>query len=159
MASVYPVFTYRHGDFTRPNFRDDANCNQHGKPYGSHLFLWIHERRNRIPALLRFLESVFFLHVGIGGCNEHIPNVRILGISRRILLFVNRILLHKSRSNRSQQKGVHRHPVCRPRLLNRYPHLRILHGNIYIHPGRGADDAIQHDDSLGIRIDVCRWCR
>ena len=61
-----------------------------------HLFVRIHERGTRVPALLRFPLTVHLLNAGTGGGYQHLPDVRVLGACGSFVLSVDRFLLYQA---------------------------------------------------------------
>ena len=57
------------------------------------LFIWLHAWREGLPALLRFPVAVYHVHAWIGAGYEYLPDVYLLGVSGRQLLFIDWILL------------------------------------------------------------------
>ena len=135
MATFYRDVTFRFGHSARSYIRNDADCHLYRVANGTHLFLRLHERRDRFSTLLRFPFPVHHVNAGIGSSYKHFPDVSFLGVSGRKLLSINRILLYKTCCNLRLQKSVYCHSFCRPGLPHRYPDLRILRRNVRFYSG------------------------
>ncbi len=64
------------------HFSDDANRDLHCLIDGTHLLFQLYERGTRFPTLLRIPQLIHHVNAGFGCCNEHIPNVPLLGVGR-----------------------------------------------------------------------------
>lgn len=83
-------------------------------------------------ALLRFSILVHLFYVRSGSSSQYFPDVYFLGAGGCFFLPADRILLYKTRSHRSFEKSVYRHPFCRPGLFTGHSVAVVFHQDIQL---------------------------
>ena len=160
----------------RSHLGDDARGDFHRVAHGAHLLVRLHARRARLPALLCLLEPLHHVDARTGARHQHLPDVHVLGIGRRIVLSPHRFLLHGTRRHRCLQEGLHRDALCRYVLLGRHFGVRLFCAFVQLllcgrrSNGRtcrtfhssggeshGGRRCLPHSRCVG--TDVYRWCR
>ena len=111
----------------RPDFGDDARRHFNGVVHGTHLFVRLHARRERFPALLRIPFTVHDVDARTGCCHEHLPDVPVLGTCGCEFISAYRFLLSASCSSGCFEESIYRDALCRHVLPDRYSNLRLLY--------------------------------